>query len=92
MDRAGSSPRGALPLQLLPKTLAANERLARLRKQGSQLATLGMTDKVADNGKQQDAQAARIQVRAALAPMPHQAISAENIASARSSQDTLTRM
>ena len=55
-----------LRLQLLPKTSAASERLARLRKQGAQLAALGMTDKVAENRKQQDAQAARIQVRASL--------------------------
>ncbi len=48
--------------QLLPKTVAASERLARLRKQGAQLAALGMTEKVADNRKQQDTQAARIQV------------------------------
>ena len=53
--------------QLLPKTSAASERLARLRKQGAQLAALGMTDKVADNRKQQDTQAARIQVRAGCA-------------------------
>ena len=44
--------RGLLLPQLLPKTLAASERLARLRKQGTQLDTLGMTEKIADNRKQ----------------------------------------
>ena len=59
-----ADPRSRSVSQLLPKTVAASERLARLRKQGAQLAALGMTDKVADNRKQQDSQAARIQVRA----------------------------
>lgn len=48
--------------QLLKRTRETGEQLARVRKQGEDLLRANLSEKAADNGKQQERLAARVQV------------------------------
>ena len=49
-------------VQLLRRTQDISGQLARVRKQGADLARANLTDKVADNRKQQERLSVRVQV------------------------------
>ena len=49
-------------MQLLRRTQDISGQLARVRKQGADLARANLTDKVADNRKQQERLSVRVQV------------------------------